>query len=500
MPPVAAVALSVLAWTTFRDFERLERAGWRETAAAAAKRRAVWVERRLWLREQAVVAALRARPEETGRPRLDRARILVDAERLYDRATLVGSQQVIGAPVPDPVIERARRMLGADLDLALRHQTLPGNPPERYSLLAVGPPAEPSICILRWHLEGAAGWIGAALREVEAAGDESGLAARGAQLTAALVGGEAVRPRAETSPAPTAAARQPLGDGLGFWSVEARLHDPSVEQGLRRVRWTHALLVAFLLGLTVASGWLVARAVRRELRTARLRTHFVANASHELKTPLSLIRLYAETLELGRAADPQRAGHCLAVINREATRLAQLIDTVLDSSRMQAGGFQYQPTSIDLKEELSRILTDYAPHWQRAGIEVETTFPDQPVRVRFDRGAWQRSVVNLLDNGIKYAGLEKRLEVVLGRERAQACLTVRDFGVGVPAAERQRVFEWFYRVERGDAQEQSGLGLGLAMVRHAVEAHAGSVVLEAASPAGSRVVVRLPLIDPASGR
>jgi signal transduction histidine kinase len=248
-----------------------------------------------------------------------------------------------------------------------------------------------------------------------------------------------------------------------------------------------------LLGIILAGSVLTWRLMRRETEMAQLKSDFVANVSHDLKTPLSVIRMFGETLELGRVTDEARRDEYYRVITREAERLSRLIDNVLDFSRIEGGRRRYDraPTAVEplLRETLEAFAYPLAQHGFKVELSVAADLPE----VEVDREAIGQAVANLIDNAIKYSGDDRALSVESRVEDGELLIAVVDRGIGIPAAEQARIFEKFYRVGRSDTQGRRGSGVGLALVRHIVEAHGGRVTVESAPGVGSRFTVRLPL-------
>jgi signal transduction histidine kinase len=247
------------------------------------------------------------------------------------------------------------------------------------------------------------------------------------------------------------------------------------------------LLLAIVLGLGATY-----RLVRRESEMARLKADFVANVSHDLKTPLSLIRMYAETLEMNRVPDEAARRDYYGVITRESERLTRLINNVLDFSRIEGGRQRYdlQPTAVEpvIHEAIEAFRHPLAQHGFKVETEIDPALPEVPM----DPAAVGQALANLIDNAIKYSGEGRRLRVAAHRKGAQVAIEVADDGIGIPLAEQARIFDKFYRVGRSETQGRRGSGLGLALVTHIAEAHGGSVSVESRPGAGARFTLHLP--------
>jgi signal transduction histidine kinase len=285
-----------------------------------------------------------------------------------------------------------------------------------------------------------------------------------------------------------------LGEALPAWRVA--LYQPagmSPRDVVRRQTMLFTAAFALLLVVIVLGLGATYRAVRRESEMARLKSDFVANVSHDLKTPLSLIRMFAETLEMNRVTDEGRRREYYEVITRETERLTRLIDNVLDFSRIEGGRQRYDiaPTPVEplVHEVLEAFRHPLAQHGFKVDVEIEPGLPDVPL----DAAAIKQALANLVDNALKYSGERRRLRIGAQRFRDEVTLEVADEGIGIPAAETQRIFQKFYRVGRSETQGQRGSGVGLALVKHIAEAHGGRVSVESRPGAGSRFMLHLPL-------
>src|SRR5438309_1838097 len=247
------------------------------------------------------------------------------------------------------------------------------------------------------------------------------------------------------------------------------------------------------LSLLLAGGiFLTYRNVSKEMALARLKSDFVSNVSHELRTPLSLIRLYAETLEMGRITSPEKYQEYYQIIRKESERLTALINNILDFSRIEAGRKEYEFRETDLSALVRNTLESYRYQIEQHGFTFEEKIePVPPLRV--DREAMARSLVNLVNNALKYSQDRKYIAVKLYRENGSVKLEVIDHGIGIPPAEQNKIFEKFYRVGDPLVHNTKGSGLGLSLVQHIAQAHGGDVAVDSAPGAGSKFTITLPL-------
>jgi signal transduction histidine kinase len=286
--------------------------------------------------------------------------------------------------------------------------------------------------------------------------------------------------------------RLELSPVLRRWKMAIGYRNTTIEALARSQFRQNMLLIGVAIALLLAGLILALRATTREMKLVEAKTTFVSNVSHELKTPLSLIRLFAETLELGRVRNPEEAHEYYRIINRESRRLTRLINNILDFSRIEAGRRQYQFAETNVAEVVTGVLQSYERQMTSAGFEAGTDIqPDLPPAL-IDREALAQAVLNLVDNAVRYSDQAKRIEVSVRLLDGDIAVEIADQGVGIPKAEHQLIFEKFYRVSTGLVHDTKGSGLGLAIVKHIVEAHRGRVTVESAPGEGSRFTILLP--------
>ncbi len=268
------------------------------------------------------------------------------------------------------------------------------------------------------------------------------------------------------------------------------------ESAIRR----RVLLLAVLCLVGVAGGVVMVRSVARAAELSSLKLEFVSRVSHELKTPLALIKMYGETLALGRTTSAAQTGEFGAIVAREADRLTHQIQRILDFSKQQAGTLAYRPVRVDLSATLVDIASEVEPHVEANGclLVTEVEGPGRTgISVDADADSLHAAVVGLLENAVKYTSTardDRRIEIELRTERDRAVIEVRDRGIGIPAADRTRVFEPFVR--GSNAGEIRGAGLGLSLVKHFADAHRGGVEALARTGGGTVIRVTLPLSKP----
>jgi len=276
------------------------------------------------------------------------------------------------------------------------------------------------------------------------------------------------------------------------WKLALGYKNTTIEQLAKDNFTKNLLLTLLLLSLLILGIILTLRATSREMKLAEAKSTFVSNVSHELKTPLALIRLFAETLELGRVKNAEKAHEYHRIINSESRRLTQLINNILDFSKIEAGRKEYQFVESDVTEVVEDVLKSYEYQITSAGFEMTTDIDAELPPVPIDRDAISQAVLNLVNNAVKYSDEVKKISVRLRRRDGYVAIEVADHGIGIPRSEQEKIFEKFYRVSTGLVHDTKGSGLGLALVKHIVEAHKGKIQLESAPGRGSRFTILIP--------
>lgn len=274
-----------------------------------------------------------------------------------------------------------------------------------------------------------------------------------------------------------------VGSALPQWRIETFRANGANTFG-SSFRWVGGLFIvglslAILLGATI----LIWQA-QRDAREAQRKTTFVANVSHELKTPLTSIRLFADMLHDGRVKDEAKQRAYLQTMVNETQRLTRLVNNVLDFSRLERGQRRSQVESLDVGRAVADIIESQRERLLADGLALSYQLPERPLHAEVDRDALEQVLLNLLDNAAKYAASGERAEVRLDKEANGWALRVVDFGPGIPVSERKRVFHAFHRADDRLTSERPGCGLGLSIAARLAEEMGGRLTLEENEPTG----------------
>jgi len=233
----------------------------------------------------------------------------------------------------------------------------------------------------------------------------------------------------------------------------------------------------------------------REAYVSRLQTDFVNKVSHDLRTPLTSIRMFVETLQLDRIADPAQRKEALDIISAETQRLSQLITRLLDWARMESGKRSFDLSPQPLGPVVDDALRAVEPQRVQSGADLRREIPDDLPWVLADRDALGDALVDLLQNAFKYTGPDKRISVSARAAGNAVEVVVEDNGPGIPGSDQKRIFDKFYRGKDPLDRSIEGSGLGLSMVKHVVQAHGGKVGVRSELGKGAAFTVLLPMAE-----
>jgi signal transduction histidine kinase len=284
-----------------------------------------------------------------------------------------------------------------------------------------------------------------------------------------------------------------------LWRVRTGYGNQTIPQIVAARERPQRAMMAVLAGVMALSVFFVTRAAAREVRLAELKSNFVSSVSHDLKTPLALIQLFAETLELGRLKNTERAPEYYRIINSEARKLTRLINNLLDFSKIEAGLRKYKRVPMDLTDVTRHVVESLDSQFRHNQFTVSSRLL-APVPVLIDQEAVEQALENLLSNAMKYSPEHREILVEVARDGQHGVVRVADRGVGIPAKFHHRIFRKFYRIQTDAGTGPQGTGLGLAIVDHVMRGHGGSVNVDSEPGRGSTFTLRFPLYAGEIGR
>lgn len=277
-----------------------------------------------------------------------------------------------------------------------------------------------------------------------------------------------------------------------YWAVRTGFVDDIAliargETDRQRFLWLITMAVALGgIGFTV-------RATAHEVRLARAKSDFVSSVSHDFKTPLSLIEMFADTLESGRARTPEKVNEYYRIISKQSRKLHKMIGGIVDFAKIEAGVSEYPSEDLDLRGVVRGAIASCEDELAQGNFRIEMELPDEDVPIRGNVEGLQQLFCNLLDNAIKYSSRDRFVRVAVRFDRGGAIAEVADHGVGIPSSELKKIFKKFYRVPQGTVTRVTGSGLGLAIVEHIALAHHARVHVASVPGRGSTFSVWFPL-------
>ncbi len=254
-----------------------------------------------------------------------------------------------------------------------------------------------------------------------------------------------------------------------------------------RLRWT-----LFLNSILIITIIILFRNIRMEMKLTRIKSDFVSNVSHELRTPLALIRMYAETLLLGRVRSDEKRNEYYTVITKESERLSHLVNKILDFSKMESGKKMYNFVGLDLNDVVRKVMEMYAFHLEQKKFTYQLKLSEKNLVISGDRQSISEAIINLLDNSMKYSDKVRDITIETGTDDQFHWISVSDKGEGIPGNDLSRIFDKFYRVSSALVHDTKGSGLGLALVDYIMKAHKGKITVKSKPGKGSTFRLNFP--------
>ncbi len=285
----------------------------------------------------------------------------------------------------------------------------------------------------------------------------------------------------------------PAGRKPEVWRVRIGYGDQTIPAIIAARARPQRAMMAMLAGIMALGVFFVAHAAAREVRLAELRSNFVSSVSHDLKTPLALIQLFAETLELGRLKTTDRAHEYYRIINSEARKLTRLIDNLLDFSKIEAGLRRYNREPVNLTDLTRGVLESLESQFRHNQFTVTSRLAED-VLVLIDGEAAVQALENLISNAMKYSPENRAISVEVDRAGTFGVVRVTDHGIGIPARLQRKIFRKFFRIQTDAGSGPQGTGLGLAIVDHVMRGHGGFVRVDSEPGRGSTFTLHFPVV------
>lgn len=285
-----------------------------------------------------------------------------------------------------------------------------------------------------------------------------------------------------------------------FWLIPGyqlgiQMKGATIEELVQERTNTNIILILIMDVFLLLGAWLIFRSIRQEVKLAQIKSEFVSNVSHEIRTPLALINMYSETLEMGRIKSEEKKQEYYKVIHNESTRLSQMVNKILNFSKIESGKKEYNFVEEDLNTIVQDTLEMYRPHFDRRNFVFKFKPEKGKLMVLADMESVGEALNNLIDNAMKYSDEIKKIEVATKASHQEAIVELKDFGIGIESKNQKLIFDKFYRVTKGDlAHKAKGSGIGLSIVKNIMEAHSGKVTLLSTPGKGSIFSLHFPLI------
>jgi signal transduction histidine kinase len=237
---------------------------------------------------------------------------------------------------------------------------------------------------------------------------------------------------------------------------------------------------------------LIVRTVVHEMEVIKIKSDFVSSVSHEFKTPLTSIKALTERLMAGKVKDQARMNRYFSVISQDTDKLTRLVGNILDFAKIEEGKKEYDFEETDMSKWLDQTIENFRTENIQREIKIHTQIPADIPHLSIDKNALALAVNNLLDNAIRSSMKKKEIEVIVKKDENNLIIKVKDYGIGIPPDELDKIFEKFYQGSNAIRLSTKGTGLGLTLVRHTIEAHGGEVLVESKINQGSTFTLLLP--------
>jgi len=281
---------------------------------------------------------------------------------------------------------------------------------------------------------------------------------------------------------------------LPNYKLQIQLKGNTIES-LVRNRTKQNLIIVLILDFTLLLGiFLIIMNVKKEIKLNRMKSEFVSNVSHEIRTPLSLIKMYTETLEMNRIKSDEKRMEYYSIINRETSRLSNIVNKILTFSRLESGQQQYRFSKTNINTLINEVLDSYKFHLEKKDFKLTRKLSENLPDIEADRSALTDAMLNLIDNAIKYSQDKKEIGITTNYKNGFIHCSISDKGVGINKKYQKNIFDKFYRVTDGNrAHKAKGSGLGLSIVKTIVDVHNGKISIESKVGQGTTFTISFPV-------
>lgn len=276
------------------------------------------------------------------------------------------------------------------------------------------------------------------------------------------------------------------------YALGIRTTGPSLEKLVRQRTLNNLYLLIALDIVLIIAVVLAYRSIKREVQLAQNKSDFVSNVSHEIRTPLALISMFAETLLMDRVKSEEKKHEYYTIITKETQRLSGIVNKILNFSQTEAGKKNLHIAPLDLSAQVEEVLNTYDFHLKNKGFVYTRELPGG-ILVQADKEALTETMINLIDNAIKYSPDHKELNINTGIDKAMGWVAIQDQGIGISKSDQKHIFDKFYRVSSGDLAKSPGTGLGLSLVKQLVEKQQGKISVKSEQGRGTTFTIYFPL-------
>jgi two-component system phosphate regulon sensor histidine kinase PhoR len=278
------------------------------------------------------------------------------------------------------------------------------------------------------------------------------------------------------------------------YRFQIQLRGETIEVLIQRRSRINLIIILIVDGILLLGAFLIFTSIRKEAKLNQLKAEFISNVSHEIRTPLALIKMYIETLSMGRLRSEDKRVKYYSIINTETDRLAGMVNKILNFSKMDQGKQKLSKKQASLNEVVQRLLNSYEQHLDDKGFKVDVSLSADLQYINVDEELLLNALVNLLDNAMKYSADKKHIQIATGEKQNRVYIQISDSGVGISKKNQKHIFDKFFRVTDGNlAHKAKGSGIGLSIVKNVVDAHNGEIVVNSQEGEGTTFIIYLPL-------